>query len=266
MGKAIAEPTGTKHCPICGKEFFVQWPQMWTYRRGDKTGPRYLCSWSCLRAWDQKKEEGKMDRFYVKNEQKTEAVRIALAGGSPLDYLKQAGSKNPTSAWYTIKRQVEHEDPETFAKLPAKLPSRVPVSKKPVETPEGEYSAAGAMKNIQDAADEFFGKCKDMGMNLETPEKPLPVQDLKLQPGGNYRISVETPEAPKIYKPVVYDGMTIREVEGGFGRYRRSDVKDSVYIDFENAEGMDVLSLTVDQWRGFREEQMKAAMILGVAL
>lgn len=71
---------------------------------------------------------------------------------------------------------------------------------------------------------------------------------------------------PKITQPVIYDGMPVREVEGLFGRYRYSAVGGAVYVDYENNESLDVISLTVDQWRKFREEQTKAFMILGVEL
>ena len=101
------------------------------------------------------------------------------------------------------------------------------------------------MEGMKDAADEFFGKCEDMGLSLGKDEAP---------------------EEPKITQPVVYDGMTVREIEGGFGRYRRSDVHDSTYIDFEYTDGCDTISLTVEQWRGFRKELERAAAILGVEL
>ena len=259
MGKAIVEPTGDKTCPECGKGFFVQYPSMWTYARREGPKTKYFCSYSCVRKYDKKKGEKKVGKRKMTKEQEKEAVRIALDGGDPLTFLEKCGINNPTQKWYDIKYAVKDSDPETYAKLPLRIQRKK-------EDKEPEVSLADAMAGMQEAADMFFGACEDMGLKMETPEKPLPVQDLKLQPGGNYRISVETPEAPKIYKPVVYDGMTIREVEGGFGRYRRSDIKDSIYIDFEYAEGLDVMSLTVDQWRGFRAEQMKAAMILGVEL
>lgn len=134
------------------------------------------------------------------------------------------------------------------------------------EDKEPEVSLADAMAGMQEAADMFFGACEDMGLKMETPEKPLPVQDLKLQPGGNYRISVETPEAPKICKPVIYDGMIIREVESLFGRLRRSDVQGSIYLDFEPTDFADVLSYTVDQWRSFFRDLKDCAAILGVEL
>ena len=92
----------------------------------------------------------------------------------------------------------------------------------------------------------------------EKPEKPKPEKKT---------VTVtKVEEVPKITQPVVYNGMTVREIEGGFGRYRRSDVHGSIYIDFEYTEGADVISLTVEQWRRFLEELDNAAKILGVSL
>lgn len=85
-------------------------------------------------------------------------------------------------------------------------------------------------------------------------------------PEANQVKIVEKPEQPKITQPVTYDGMVIREVDGLFGRYRYSDVGGAKYIDFENTDRLDVISLTVEQWQKFRDEQDKAAKILGVEL
>ena len=40
-------------CRICGKEFEVLYPELWRYVRAK----RYLCSWKCLRLYDQKGSE-----------------------------------------------------------------------------------------------------------------------------------------------------------------------------------------------------------------
>ena len=96
------------------------------------------------------------------------------------------------------------------------------------------------MQNMADAADKFFGACEEMGLALE--------------------------DAKENAAPVKYEDMTIREIEGVFGRYRRSDVHGITYIDFECDDGLDVLSLTVNQWKQFLEEQEKAFAILGVIL
>lgn len=164
------------------------------------------------------------------SERDQKAVDIALEGGSPVAFLKSQGSKNPSAAWYNIKLKVKQGDVETYNKIQAAR------QKNP------EPTLADAMTGMKDAADTFFGRCEDMGLKLDKQEEP------------------------KITKPVMYNNMTIREVEGAFGRYRRSDVNGSIYMDFEQKDGVDVISLTIEQWRSFREEQEQAALILGVEL
>ena len=133
----------------------------------------------------------------------------------------------------------------TPAKKPGPKAGRKPASEKKTETV------------IKGSPEEVLPKVKLTGpIRIETPE-------------ANRVEVVETPESaePKVLLPATYDGMVIREVEGLFGRYRYSgDLGRAEYIDFENADGMDTLSLTVDQWKKFREEQVKAALILGVRL
>lgn len=236
MAKAIAEPTGDKKCPVCGKSFFVQWPTLWTYKRGAPY-PKYFCSYKCVREFDKNKEEkvvGKPRVISPENEQ--EAIKCATAGGDPIAYLKNCGAKNPSAAWYHIRSKIKDTDPETYEKLPH-------LYRKKTDAPKA--TLADAMEGMKDAADEFFGKCEDMGLSLGKDE---------------------TPEEQKITQPVVYDGMTVREIEGGFGRYRRSDVHGSIYIDFEYTEGADVISLTDKQWRSFMVELIHASQILGVTL
>lgn len=169
-------------------------------------------------------------------EAKKAAIQAALDGKDPYEPLAPYTS-NPKSMWTYIKSVVKKKDPDLYARLPDLR------DRKKIETPEG--TLADAMEGMANAADEFFGKCEDMGLSLGKDE---------------------TSEKPKITQPVVFDNMTIREVEGGFGRYRRSDVHGSIYLDFEQTDGADVISLTVKQWRSLREELERAAAILGVEL
>lgn len=218
-----------QNCPVCGKGFDIMWPHLWAYKR---TG-NYYCSWKCLRTMDKEKEERPiMPRGTTRlgKPQNEEAIRIALSGGNPLKYLEDCGSKNPSAAWYNIKQKIKENDPGTYEKLPKKIQRK-----------DAKPTLADAMTGMKDAADQFFGLCDDMGLKLDNEE-------------------------PKITKPVMYNNMTIREVEGAFGRYRRSDVNGSIYMDFEQKDGVDVISLTIEQWRSFREEQEQAALILGVEL
>lgn len=244
------------NCPVCGKEYEVLYPDKWTYKRR-RTGEHmfYLCSWSCLRKFDEAKESAKQVKHgTITLDQKKKAVDIALAGGNPLTFLAECGSANPGNMWWTIKQNLKEVDPEKYEKLPKRLNTsekavpgipidriEAPAMPQKAKTPEEpKVTLADAMKGMKDAADEFFGTCEEMGLTLE--------------------------KAKKDATPVKYDDMTIREIEGVFGRYRRSDVNGATYIDFECDDGLDILSLTVNQWIQFREEQEKAFAILGVIL
>ena len=163
MAKAIAEPTGDKKCPVCGKSFFVQWPTLWTYKRGAPY-PKYFCSYKCVREFDKNKEEkvvGKPRVISPENEQ--EAIKCATAGGDPIETLEPY-TRNPKAMWWAIKAKVKETDPETYAKLPDLRNTRkLAKEEKPV-------TAADAMAACQDAADTFFGQCQEMGL-LKEDEK-----------------------------------------------------------------------------------------------
>ena len=77
---------------------------------------------------------------------------------------------------------------------------------------------------------------------------------------------VDIMEELKIRNPLQYEEFTVREVEGLFGRYRRSDIGQVTYIDFEPPECVDVISNTLTQWSSFMKELKRAAQVLGVEL
>lgn len=163
-------------------------------------------------------------KFIVTPEIRDEAIRIAIAGGDPRNYLTDNGSQNGPSAWTKIRMDLKKNSPEIYAQLPKRIGNaEVPTVK--VDGP----------------------------LRIETPE-------------ANNVTVAEVSEKPKITQPVCYDGMMVREIEGLFGRYRRADINGATYIDFENPDGADILSYTVDQWRKMRAEQANAFRILGVEL
>ena len=142
----------------------------------------------------------------VSDEDRQQAVEIAIAGGDPRRFLEGLGVKAPDNMWYEIKKRLKENSPETYTKLPEKLPDR----------------------------------------------KRVPM--------------IETPEQPKITKPVGYDGFTVRAVEGDFGSYHFQEINGKQWIDYDDKEYANQLSMTVEQWRGFLAEIRKAALVLGVEL
>ena len=109
-------------CPVCKKLFWCDWPNMWAYKRDGV----YLCSWGCLRKYDERKEAKEMKTLTT--EEKRTACEVALTGGNPSPYLKGLGVTNVTTAWATCKtwargnlNQDEYEKlPEKLGKTPAK--------------------------------------------------------------------------------------------------------------------------------------------------
>ena len=119
-------------------------------------------------------------------------------------------------------------------------------------------------QQLKEKDPEIYAKIPDLRNRKK--EEPAEEKPEKPKPEKKTVTVTKVEEVPNIIQPVVYNGMTVREIEGGFGRYRRSDVHGSIYIDFEYTEGADVISLTVEQWRRFLEELDNAAKILGVSL
>ena len=205
-------------CPVCGKKFDILYPRIWVYRRGE----RFICSWSCLRQFD----NGKDETMKLTLEMKKQAVQIALDGDNQLVYLKNVGIKNPTTSWNNILDGLKKADPDTYQKL-----MDIKAAKKTAEK--------------------------------KTAKKPAPAR-------------IETPEAAKeqlmeqireskICKPLQYEDFIVRSIERNFGRYSRTDTGAGVYIDFES-KTCDMLSMTVDDWKGFMVELKRAALVLGVDL
>ena len=55
-----------KKCPICGKLFIAR--EEWVFKRYDKSHwPKYICSWSCTKKWDEK-HTGKKRHFVRRTE------------------------------------------------------------------------------------------------------------------------------------------------------------------------------------------------------
>lgn len=131
----MAEYEIERVCPVCGKRFEVLYKNQWAYKKTRaKGGYDFYCSWKCLRADEvkrktepkpvpakQKKGVDKMSQNKLTREQKGKAVDIAIQGGDPLVYLKECGAKNPTAAWWYIKKTLATKNPQLLEKIPEKI-------------------------------------------------------------------------------------------------------------------------------------------------
>lgn len=105
-----------QECPVCGKAFFVDWPSMWVFKRDGK----FICSYSCANKYDDRKEAEQMRKsMKITDEQRAEALEMALNGENPLPYLKKIGVANPTATWKTLRAWAEkHWDSDIVDNLP----------------------------------------------------------------------------------------------------------------------------------------------------
>ena len=203
--------------------------------------------------YDAELEEWTMGKTIITPEDRLEAVKIALEGGSPLTYLEGLGITRASVAWAHIKKRLKEDDPDMFAKLPKRLTSRGGVfGKKNPETPETPKELSN--RELQEIAnDALLSVASAAGYELvgyeQVEKKDKPEE-----------------EKPAITKPLMFDGLACREVEGKFGRYRYNCSRGVEYIDMENKDGLDVMSLTKDEWREFFDEVKRAGLVLGVEL
>lgn len=106
-------------CRNCGRQFGVLHPTRWAYKRPKGARYEYFCSWGCLRADEKKGSEEMRGEQTIKPEQKARALEMALAGESPLPYLKECGAANPSATWNYIRNCAVRDDPMKYeGKLP----------------------------------------------------------------------------------------------------------------------------------------------------
>ncbi len=219
-------------CPVCGKKFEMPYPSLWAYNINKK---QFFCGWKCIQKYREQEEEKKLG---ITLEQKKKAVSIALGGGDPAAYLKECGSEKPAVSWANILRNLETKDPEVYEILTrkAKKPRIDKGMPKKLELEAGEnyeVSVGEAMDNMKDAADEFFGKCEDMGLKIrKEPEKPQ----------------------------FEYKTTGISTSVGDFQYFRKQG-----YLDWTALDGGTV-SMNLEEWKEFLSVFPEAMRVLGVEL
>lgn len=180
-------------------------------------------------------------------EQKKEAVRIAIKGGDPVNYLRVCGSRDPGQMWAMIRAKLRKDNPEIFLKLPK------PEVKQKEEAPEQvpTVKVDGPIR-IQTEEPEKVNVLK-----MEAPEKCE----------GEHKVLIADEitawcKEQKKPAPLQYDGYTVCCIESKtFGRFYWD--RDHNHLDWTTAEGEEV-SFTPAGWKMFLEELPKVAKILGV--
>lgn len=189
-----------------------------------------------------KRKEKKMEsrRAKITDEQRAEAVRIALDGGDPREYLEGLGFASGTSTWMKIKQHYKDTAPEVYEQIPKRLPTN------------GLKNKAAKKAEVLGRPKEDFEQMPtvkvDGPLRIETPEK-------------NLVTVAEVPEKPKITKPLTHSGKKAIGWEGDFGTYiydRRQE-----YIDYESNDGEEI-SMPVASWREWLKEIREVAQLLGV--
>lgn len=89
-----------KHCPICGKEFFIC-TEEWAFKRQKKKNghPFYMCSYTCVRKWDAENEE-KIKPGKPRCEQVNEIFDLLRRGWKPRSIANATGVSVSTVNYY----------------------------------------------------------------------------------------------------------------------------------------------------------------------
>ena len=218
----------TKKCANCRKEISVLHPDSWAYKRHAGNTYIFWCSWKCLR---QSEKEGKINMKKLTLEDKKHAVKIALDGGNPLEYIRMCGVLNAAEAWGKIKNNLKEKDPATWEKLPKRLPN--PVMDRKKEAPADQVTKEA----------------------MQHPEQPV------VQIDGPVIIEKMAEKPVNEVKPINLKAFSISAIRTGLGEFYFDKKFNS--IDWRTIEG-DEVSLTPAGWRELINTMPDVLTVLGV--
>lgn len=216
----------------------------------------------------------KMSQNKLTREQKGKAVDIAIQGGDPLEYLKKCGAKNPSAAWWYIKKTLAKSNPKLLEKIPEKIGTvldenglAVPAPENPKRGPIVEIAEKLPPEAVAEVpeADPLAGfVAYDPGAPeavAEVPEKEhvIVVPHDDIEGAVNYMKKAEK-DFHIIDKPLNYDGFKVTAIDGEFGQYRTDGDK----IGFQNQGKIMFFSMHKEDLGAFIKELKRAAQILGV--
>lgn len=218
-------------CPVCRKEFEILHPPLWRY----KINNEYVCSWGCMRKGEDKGVE--TTKREVPQTAKDEAVRIAIEGGDPIEYLGKY-SVNPRGMWTYIRSVLKDKDPETFAKIPnlRKQPPKKALRKE--EAPKRPRKKPAKVPKLPEEKPQ------------PRPEPKKPVPELVLDENG-LRVGLKREPELQI--------MRVRSVKTGIDYYL-NDEQERMIME----KGANIFIMSVEQLPDFLNELPPICRQLGV--
>ena len=238
----------------------------------------------------------KMSQNKLTREQKGKAVNIAIQGGDPLEYLKKCGAKNPTAAWWYIRKTLKEVNPNKYLELTNALnqqEKKEPEKGQLAEVAEKLPPEAVAEVPEADPLAGFVAYDPGAPEGDKTANQGFKVTELeKTEDGVRFVISV-TPEqaeqmdkvlkdvmdpendrlglslykdAQRITEPLNYDGFRVTAINGEFGEYNvgMNPVSKEDWFEFESLDKKTRISMHRGDLAAFVEELTRAAQILGV--
>ena len=219
-----------------------------------------------LRKGHSGKGADRMSQNKLTREQKEKAVQIALNGGDYLEHLKKCGAKNPSAAWWYIRKTLGKSNPELLEEINRKTGEEAEV-----EVAEKLPPEASQEKNEKEQMYESMGVPAELA--TEEPKDELkgfvpfrtgPVamtreEHAETCMSDQCRVVIDK-NGLRVEPPVSYDGFDVVCIRGEFGEYRTDGKK----IHFENPAKIMFFEIHKEDLAAFLEEVRRAAQILGV--
>lgn len=227
----------------------------------------FLAGRGCISPWGtwfrlQKEELGRKDdditdgkgdvdmQRKITLEQKKKAVDIAIAGGNPIPFLQECGSKAPDKMWWFIKNTLKQKNPGLYAKIPDLRETAK--EEKHMEMAPVPQPAVNLTINHQDLEE------------LEKDDLFMPSDDRMIEAAKeNIREIMEKLPERKTTSPVNCDGfevMALRSPATGF-RFE-VDLRYGL-MTWRTIEG-DEVTKTAEEWHEMADELLKVLQIFGI--
>ena len=187
-------------------------------------------------------------------EQKEKAVNIALEGGDYLDHLKKCGAKNPSAAWWYIKKTLAKSNPTLLAQVMKKTGEieEIKAPEKPKGGPVVEKAdklPPEAVAEVPEKGPDFYQKRLEELEEVVRPPKEYPKSEEKV-------ITIKAPEP--------LDGFRVTAINGEFGEYNVT--KNPHWFEFDSLDNKTRISMRQEDLGAFINELIRAANFLGVSV